>query len=108
MQKDLGLSGTQWNICLTIFFFPYCAFEIPSNVALKLLPANIWLSILVVSWGTCMTLMSLVTNYRGLLAARFFLGFAEVCVVFFSALNFALLMYDSFFRPGSFLRLHTF
>ncbi|KFY96776.1 hypothetical protein V498_02474, partial [Pseudogymnoascus sp. VKM F-4517 (FW-2822)] len=77
MQKDLGLSGTQWNICLTIFFFPYCAFEIPSNVVLKLLPANLWLSILVVSWGTCMTLMSLVTNYRGLLAARFFLGLTE-------------------------------
>ncbi|KFY04914.1 hypothetical protein O988_00414 [Pseudogymnoascus sp. VKM F-3808] len=77
MQDDLGLSGTQWNICLTIFFFPYCAFEIPSNVVLKLLPANLWLSILVVSWGTCMTLMSLVTNYRGLLAARFFLGFTE-------------------------------
>ena len=94
MQKDLGLSGTQWNICLTIFFFPYCAFEIPSNVVLKLLPANLWLSILVVSWGTCMTLMSLVTNYRGLLVARFFLGFTEVCVVLFSALNFALLMYD--------------
>ncbi|OBT87291.1 hypothetical protein VE02_02978 [Pseudogymnoascus sp. 03VT05] len=77
MQKDLGLSGPQWNICLTIFFFPYCTLEIPSNVVLKLLPANLWVSILVVCWGTCMTLMSLVTNYRGLLAARFFLGFAE-------------------------------
>jgi hypothetical protein len=108
MQDDLGLSGTQWNICLTIFFFPYCAFEIPSNVVLKLLPANLWLSILVVSWGTCMTLMSLVTNYRGLLAARFFLGFTEVCVIFFCALNFALLTYSLFFRPDSFPQLHTF
>ncbi|KAK2785261.1 hypothetical protein FQN53_007837 [Emmonsiellopsis sp. PD_33] len=77
MQRDLGLSGTQWNLCLTIFFFPYCAFEVPSNMILKLLPANLWMSILVFSWGTCMTLMSLVKNYQGLLAARFFLGFTE-------------------------------
>ncbi|KAK2803782.1 hypothetical protein FQN51_003012 [Onygenales sp. PD_10] len=77
MQRDLGLSGTQWNLCLTIFFFPYCAFEVPSNMILKLLPANLWMSILVFSWGTCMTLMSLVKNYQGLLAARFFLGFTD-------------------------------
>lgn len=79
MQADLGLTGTQWNLCLTIFFFPYCFFEIPSNVVLKLLPANLWVSILVVCWGTVMTLTALVTNYSGLLAARFFLGFTEVC-----------------------------
>lgn len=102
MQKDLGLSGTQWNICLTIFFFPYCAFEIPSNVVLKLLPANLWVSILVFCWGTCMTLMSLVTNYRGLLAARFFLGFTEVCVTIVFLINAYLANIWFIFQAGFF------
>jgi hypothetical protein len=80
MQADLHMTDPQWNIALTIFFFPYSAFEVPSNVVLKLLPPNIWLAILVVSWGTVMTLMSLVKNYQGLLVARFFLGVTEAGV----------------------------
>jgi hypothetical protein len=79
MQRDLQLSNTQWNMCLTIFFFPYAAFEVPSNIVLKLLRPNIWLTILILSWGTTMTLMSLVEDYEGLLVARFFLGMTEVC-----------------------------
>lgn len=78
MQTDLGLSNTQWNMCLTIFFFPYAAFEVPSNIALKLLQPNLWLTILIISWGTVLTMMTFVKSYGGLLAARFFLGVTEV------------------------------
>lgn len=78
MQSDLRLSDAQWNLCLTIFFFPYAGFEVPSNIVLKLLRPNIWLTILILSWGTVLTLMGVVKNYSGLLAARFFLGLTEV------------------------------
>ncbi|OBT53111.1 hypothetical protein VE04_07821 [Pseudogymnoascus sp. 24MN13] len=77
MQTDVGLSNAQWNMCLTIFFFPYAAFEVPSNIVLKMLRPNLWLTILILAWGTTMTLMGLVQNYSGLLAARFFLGVTE-------------------------------
>lgn len=80
MQTDVGLSNAQWNMCLTIFFFPYAAFEVPSNIVLKMLRPNLWLTILILAWGTTMTLMGLVQNYSGLLAARFFLGVTEVFI----------------------------
>lgn len=78
LDKTLNLSDKQYNLCLTIFFFPYALFEVPSNIVLKLLRPTIWLTILVLCWGTVMTLMGIVQNYAGLLAARFFLGLTEV------------------------------
>lgn len=67
----------QYNTALTLFFVPYGFFEVPSNIVLKLLRPSIWISILMFCWGTVMTLMGTITNYRGLLIARFFLGVAE-------------------------------
>ena len=36
MNKDLHLTGMQYNIALTAFFIPYALLEIPCNVILKL------------------------------------------------------------------------
>ncbi|OAL53127.1 MFS general substrate transporter [Pyrenochaeta sp. DS3sAY3a] len=77
MQKDLKLSNSQWNLCLTIFFFPYAALEVPSNILLKFLRPNIWLMILILSWGTVVITTGIVQDYAGLLTARFFLGVTE-------------------------------
>lgn len=52
MNADLGLTGPQYNIALTVFFFPYGLFEVPSNVVLKIMRPSRWIAILVVSWGT--------------------------------------------------------
>ncbi len=67
----------QYNLCLTVFFFTYAAFEVPSNLILKKWRPSRWLPTIMVAWGTVMTLMGLVRNYQGLLAARLFLGVAE-------------------------------
>ncbi|KAI0126752.1 major facilitator superfamily domain-containing protein [Xylariales sp. AK1849] len=77
LQEDLGLQPDQYNWCLTVFFFSYAAFEVPSNLLLKKLRPSRWLPFIMVAWGTVMTLMGIVRNYQGLLAARFFLGVAE-------------------------------
>ena len=59
MNDELGLTGSQYNIALTVFFFPYAFFEIPSNIVLKLMRPSWWISILVVLWGTvCIELSS--------------------------------------------------
>lgn len=77
LQEDLKLTNDQYNICLTVFFFSYAAFEVPSNLLLKRLRPSRWLPLIMVAWGTVMTLMGIVQNYQGLLSARFFLGVAE-------------------------------
>ncbi|ETS75144.1 hypothetical protein PFICI_13628 [Pestalotiopsis fici W106-1] len=77
LQEDLGMTSDQYNWCLTVFFFSYAAFEVPSNLLLKKLRPSRWLPLIMVVWGTVMTLMGIVQSYSGLLAARFFLGVAE-------------------------------
>lgn len=52
MNEDLDLSGFQYNMVLTVFFFPYSFFEVPSNIILQLTRPSIWMTTLVISWGT--------------------------------------------------------
>ena len=77
LQKDLHLTNGQYNTTLTIFFISYAVFEPITNVLLKRLQPRIFIPIIMVLWGLVMTLMGLVENYSGLLAARWFLGLAE-------------------------------
>jgi|TARA_R110002003_G_scaffold144_5_gene13357 MFS family permease len=77
LQEDLGMSGAQYNWCLTVFFFTYAAFEVPSNLLLKKLRPSVWLPTIMVAWGVVMTLMGIVQSYEGLLIARIFLGVTE-------------------------------
>jgi MFS family permease len=77
MESDLNMSGTDYNLSLTIFFISYAVFEPLTNALLKRLTPRIFFTIIIVVWGVIMTLMGLVTNFKGLLAARWFLGVAE-------------------------------
>ncbi|OCT44468.1 putative transporter [Cladophialophora carrionii] len=77
MSADLHLTGNQYNIAATMFFIPYALFEVPSNLMLKLLRPRIWIPLIMLAWGTVMTLMGLVQDYKGLVVARVFLGVCE-------------------------------
>ncbi|KAJ5338543.1 Major facilitator superfamily domain general substrate transporter [Penicillium brevicompactum] len=77
LVDDLHMTGPQYNWTLTVFFFTYCVFELPSNLLLKKLRPSRWLPLIMVAWGIVMTLMGVVNNYGGLLATRLFLGVAE-------------------------------
>jgi hypothetical protein len=83
MTKDLDMPANtlKYNTAVTIFFVPYTLLEVPSNIILKKMRPSYWMAILMFAWGTVMTLMGVVTSYGGLLAARFFLGVTEVCVL---------------------------
>ncbi|KAJ3506752.1 hypothetical protein NLJ89_g6693 [Agrocybe chaxingu] len=77
IEADLGMEGLDYNIALAVFFPWYVAAEIPSNIMMKRTSPSLWLCIIMVAWGVCMTLMGLVTNFAGLLAVRMALGLAE-------------------------------
>jgi hypothetical protein len=51
LNKDLNLTGLQYNTAVTLFFPPYCLFEVPSNIVLKIIRPSVWLSILLFCWG---------------------------------------------------------
>ncbi|KAL3473593.1 major facilitator superfamily domain-containing protein [Aspergillus californicus] len=78
LDTDLGLSGLQWNIVLSIFFIPYILLEVPSNMLLKNFSRpSVYLGILITCWGIIMTFTGLVQNFAGLMVTRIMLGIFE-------------------------------
>lgn len=78
LDKDLSLTGVQYNVVLAIFFVPYLLCAIPSNMLLKKAKRpSIYIGWLVLLWGITMTCMGVVQNFAGLVAVRFMLGVFE-------------------------------
>ncbi|KAF8075132.1 MFS general substrate transporter [Lyophyllum atratum] len=77
LTVDLHITENQYLLTLTIFFFSYAIFEVPSNVFLKRLRPSIWLSFLMLLWGVMMTLQGVVHNFGGLMGMRWMLGVFE-------------------------------
>jgi len=77
LEKDLGMSGLDYNVALAVFFPFYVAAEVPSNMMMKRTRPSLWLTVIMLAWGLVMTLMGLVTSFAGLLVARMALGLAE-------------------------------
>ncbi|KAM7200208.1 Major facilitator superfamily domain containing protein [Naviculisporaceae sp. PSN 640] len=77
LSVDLDLSPAAYNATLTIFFVSYAVFEPVTNVLLKKLRPSVFIPIIMVLWGVSMLSMGFVTNWSGLMAARWFLGLTE-------------------------------
>lgn len=75
--STLSLTSSQWAWALSIFYYPYGAFEPISTLLLKRFKPNIWMSRIMVTWGIVSMCQGATQNYAGLLACRFFLGFCE-------------------------------
>ncbi|KAL5520809.1 hypothetical protein ACEPAF_2812 [Sanghuangporus sanghuang] len=77
MEADLGISDTQYLICLSVFFVPFCFLEAPANICMKLLRPSVWLSSIILCWGIVTVAQGFVRNFSGLLAIRILLGVFE-------------------------------
>jgi len=55
LTDDLDMKGMQYNTAVTLFFVPYTLFEVPSNILLKMMRPSLWISIILLCWGTVMT-----------------------------------------------------
>ncbi|KAI8814248.1 major facilitator superfamily domain-containing protein [Cladochytrium replicatum] len=77
MEVTLGLTGDQYNWCVSVFFIGYVIFEVPSNLLLKKLRPSRWLARIMVTWGILASCLGAVNNFESLLAVRLLLGIAE-------------------------------
>ncbi|TGJ82514.1 hypothetical protein E0Z10_g6241 [Xylaria hypoxylon] len=77
LLDDLKMPGDHYLTGLSLYFVGYVLFEVPCNIILKRTSPRIWLPTLTIAWGVVATLMGVVQNESGFLAARFFLGVAE-------------------------------
>ena len=51
MNKELGLSATQFGFAAGMFYVGYVLCELPSNLALRRVGARRWLARIMISWG---------------------------------------------------------
>jgi MFS transporter, ACS family, tartrate transporter len=77
MNKQLGLSPSQFGLAAGIFFLGYSSFEIPSNLMLYRFGARRWLARIMISWGIVSTAMVFVVGPNSFYALRLLLGIAE-------------------------------
>ncbi|KAI5895711.1 MFS general substrate transporter [Schizophyllum commune H4-8] len=75
--EEVPMTGTQFNLGLTVFFFTYGACELPSNIMLRRLGPRVWFPIIICLWGTVSTLTSVINNYGSFIAIRLALGCSE-------------------------------
>ena len=77
MGSSLEMSASDYDWALSIFFFGYVLFEIPSNLLLARSKPSIFIPTLIVVWGALCCLVATVKNFAGLMVLRFVLGSVE-------------------------------
>lgn len=77
MQKDLGLTSSQYQWLLTIFYIAYIAFGF-LTIMWKVVPPHRWTAGCVFSWGLVSTVQASVNSWGGMMALRCLLGVSEI------------------------------
>ncbi|KAH9018670.1 MFS general substrate transporter [Lactarius pseudohatsudake] len=77
LTRSLDMSSKQFSIALTITYIPYILMQLPMNLIMKRLGANVTLPVMVILWGVVCACQGAVHSYHGLLVCRFFLGVLE-------------------------------
>ena len=77
MNRDLALSATQFGFAAGTFYFGYCLFEVPSNLALRRFGARRWLARIMITWGLAAAGTSLAVGPVSFSVFRFFTGACE-------------------------------
>ncbi|KAJ3568327.1 hypothetical protein NP233_g5783 [Leucocoprinus birnbaumii] len=77
LQKGLGLTDHQYQICVTVLYVPYIAAELPSNLLLRWIGPRFAMPTILTIWGIIVTLQGLVSSYAGLVVVRALLGLVE-------------------------------
>lgn len=77
MNKDLGLSPSEFGWSAGLFFFGYFLAEVPSNLALQAVGARKWIARILVTWGLLSAGTAFVVGPVSFGVMRFLLGLGE-------------------------------
>ncbi|KEQ95535.1 hypothetical protein AUEXF2481DRAFT_47038 [Aureobasidium subglaciale EXF-2481] len=77
LEKDLGLTGYDYNAVLSVFYISYIIFEIPSNMACKWIGPGWFIPGISLAFGLCSIATAYVHNFSQMCAVRFVLGIFE-------------------------------
>lgn len=99
LTDDLGFTGNQYNIIVSIFFVPYVLFAPPVAMVGKKYGPHRVLPMMMFGFGSMTLLMAAVQNFSGVFALRFILGACESA--FFPLVIYYL---TTFYRRGELAR----
>lgn len=77
MNRDLGLTATQFGWGAGIMFAGYCLCEVPSNLALYRFGARRWLARIMITWGIMAAATAFAVGPHSFYAIRLLLGIGE-------------------------------
>ncbi|KAK1755511.1 major facilitator superfamily domain-containing protein [Echria macrotheca] len=77
LEKDLNLTGYDYNALLSVFYISYILFEIPSNIVCKWVGPGWFLPATSLGFGVCSLANAFVHNFSQACAVRFLLGVFE-------------------------------
>ncbi|KAJ4157124.1 hypothetical protein NW754_008766 [Fusarium falciforme] len=77
LEDELGLTGDQYQLAVSILFVTYCLFETPSNLIIKKMQPARYIAGLLFFWGIVACFTGFVNNFAALVACRLLLGFFE-------------------------------
>ena len=77
MNREIGLTATQFGFGAGVLFFSYCLLEIPSNIALYRVGARVWIARIMITWGVVSAATIFVSGPKSWYLLRFLLGAAE-------------------------------
>lgn len=93
MNKDLGLSATQYGFGAGVLFVGYMLAKYPSVLLYETIGMRRWLAAITAAWAICSMAMAVVTTQWELYALRMAVGFAE------GGLSSGLMLYLSHWAP---------
>ncbi|KAI1206790.1 MFS transporter [Annulohypoxylon truncatum] len=77
LERDLKMSGYDYNIVVLIFYIPYIILEIPSNYFFNRIEPRKFMAIIMMGWGLTITFSGFSQSYAGLLVSRVLIGVFE-------------------------------
>jgi len=77
LEKDLGLTGYDYNAVLSVFYVSYIVFEIPCNVLCKKMGPGWFIPATSLAFGICSLGTAFVNTYSQVCGVRFLLGIFE-------------------------------
>ncbi|KWF60978.1 MFS transporter [Burkholderia pseudomultivorans] len=101
MNKDIGLSASQFGIGASLFFVGYFLFEVPSNLIMVKVGARRWLARIMITWGLVSACSAFIAGPHTYYAGRFLLGVAEAGFIP------GVMLYLSYWSPQRYLGKFT-
>ncbi|KAK8038339.1 hypothetical protein PG994_015106 [Apiospora phragmitis] len=77
LTTTLGMTNSEYNTCLLMFYVGYCITKVPSNMIIGKVRPALYICLITSLWGILSMSQGFIKNFSQLAAVRFILGLVE-------------------------------